>query len=720
MELEGLTSVFYSRMDPFLRFQIQKRGVTIIQNTYIGFDTEYEQQDLHNHFNKLISVQYAVQGRTMVKLPLYTVHDISYVHPLTNEISAFFTPGDGEESSNSTKNKSKGKKPSLYAWVNHEEKGEKKYVQEYQMINTSLRKCVCLIRSTLLSSFLSVNDNFINSLKKEGWGSFVDVKKDQIVFVLPLSPHKHKIEYPVNGYSLEDLLKGSNGLMEVSNKSHFDKVLQILFSLDGLIKPLRLNKWYEGSSDKIRTSTRLQFENGAKITLSIVKNHYVCSHYNSADLSMLRDFDVIKPMLSIVNKSFVTVRKPLVLYGSKIYIRDTMLLAPAGKGLDSIGGLYSLDGDYTKIEVSDTDKAKMSGFLSRDKERFEQYAIRDAVIVLKHSVAMEEFNILVKQLGVPLTLSSLGRNYVFDKWRSIFERYFPYQPAANILIGNPEEVQTPKGLFATKDTGLHLSYFIGNYKGGRNESFMYGTDEQTMWYDYDLVSAYTTAMADLRLPLYNQGRLMHEDEFYDLIGACKNPKDLSQRLKATNLNILLNDYYIINGTFEFPKKLKFPSIPCYIDETTTIYPLTGSCLLTGPEYVLALNQGCVVKIKSIFYIPPRCELLKDEDVEVCEVVTGCVGDGVDVVDGVDGVDVDVGGDDKSVVIKPFHSIIKDIQRLRREYPKGSINNLLFKEMGNSIYGNVVRGMSNKKSFDSLTGQYVKMTATELSNPILAS
>lgn len=47
-------------------------------------------------------------------------------------------------------------------------------------------------------------------------------------------------------------------------------------------------------------------------------------------------------------------------------------------------------------------------------------------------------------------------------------------------------------------------------------------------------------------------------------------------------------------------------------------------------------------------------------------------------------------------------------------------NLLYKEVGNSIYGNVVRGMSNKKSFDSLTGNYVKVSATELSNPILAS
>lgn len=47
-------------------------------------------------------------------------------------------------------------------------------------------------------------------------------------------------------------------------------------------------------------------------------------------------------------------------------------------------------------------------------------------------------------------------------------------------------------------------------------------------------------------------------------------------------------------------------------------------------------------------------------------------------------------------------------------------NLLYKEMGNSIYGNVVRGMSNKKSFDTLTGKSCRVTGTDLSNPVLAS
>lgn len=75
---------------------------------------------------------------------------------------------------------------------------------------------------------------------------------------------------------------------------------------------------------------------------------------------------------------------------------------------------------------------------------------------------------------------------MLEKWRDNFEKFCPYQISGEYLIGNSEELLTPKGLSATEDVGLHLSYYIGNYKGGRNESFMYGSDEKpfglfTIW-----------------------------------------------------------------------------------------------------------------------------------------------------------------------------------------------------------------------------------------------
>ena len=241
-------------------------------------------------------------------------------------------------------------------------------------------------------------------------------------------------------------------------------------------------------------------------------------------------------------------------------------------------------------------------------------------------------------------------------------------------MGNSDEIQTPRGLFASGDVGLHLSYYVGNYKGGRNESFMYGVDTERHWFDYDLVSAYTTAMTYLTLPDYSNARLLSSENV----------------LKLTEKE-LLKGYLIVNGSFDFPATIKYPSIPCYIDSTTTVYPLRGKCLLTGPEYLLAKNQGCKIKITSAFYIPPS-EFSRSTSM----------------------------GTKFKITIKPFQAIINEIQSKRREYPKGHILNALYKEMGNSIYGNLVRGLSNKKTFDTKSGKLLRMPATELSNPILAS
>jgi hypothetical protein len=96
---------------------------------------------------------------------------------------------------------------------------------------------------------------------------------------------------------------------------------------------------------------------------------------------------------------------------------------------------------------------------------------------LKHGVAMENFNLSIKKFGIPLTLSSIGRIYVFDEWKTNFPKFMPYQIYGEYTMANGSELQSPKGLFAFGAVGLHLSYYIGNYKGGRNESFMYGSDE---------------------------------------------------------------------------------------------------------------------------------------------------------------------------------------------------------------------------------------------------
>jgi len=150
----------------------------------------------------------------------------------------------------------------------------------------------------------------------------------------------------------------------------------------------------------------------------------------------MSDFDSLKEELTIVNKSFVTLGKPIVIGNTNVIIRDTMLLAPQGnRSLKSIGALY----DFKKVdiakELSEEQKEKftknltkeqkekinldqyikqeyMDLLLKENKEKFEEYAIKDAIIPLIHASYMEDFNFKYHGLGIPLTLSSLGATYV--------------------------------------------------------------------------------------------------------------------------------------------------------------------------------------------------------------------------------------------------------------------------------------------------------------------
>jgi hypothetical protein len=58
--------------------------------------------------------------------------------------------------------------------------------------------------------------------------------------------------------------------------------------------------------------------------------------------------------------------------------------------------------------------------------------------------------------------------------------------------------------------------------------------------------------------------------------------------------------------------------------------------------------------------------------------------------------------------------------LRSKYDKGTINNLIYKEIGNSLYGLTVRGINNKLKFDIRSGGMKRMEGNELSNPIIAN
>ena len=225
------------------------------------------------------------------------------------------------------------------------------------------------------------------------------------------------------------------------------------------------------NTGKKYTRTYKQSFTANKVSVTIKKQNFLLGHYNSADLSMLSDFESFKHELDIVNKVFVTLRKPILINGINVIVRDTMLLAPGGnKSLKNIGGLYNIN----KIDIGNNIN-NMKVFLKENYEQFKEYAIQDAKIALVHGLYMEEFSFQYGLISIPLSLSMLSSVYLRKSWSEI--GYDGYQINPEYYVNDSAKSQTPKGLFFTGEIGLHMSYYISNYKGGRNESFMYGIDD---------------------------------------------------------------------------------------------------------------------------------------------------------------------------------------------------------------------------------------------------
>lgn len=140
------------------------------------------------------------------------------------------------------------------------------------------------------------------------------------------------------------------------------------------------------------------------ITKNIEDNNYITTFFGSADLSILKDFELFKDNLTIVQKNFIT-RKSMSIQGVNVSLRDAKLLVPPAFSLDKVGKLYG--GALVKVDIPKDLKNQMGKLLVEDFTSFKEYAVGDAVTTLVHGVVMAEYNNQLGDVGVPLTVSSL-------------------------------------------------------------------------------------------------------------------------------------------------------------------------------------------------------------------------------------------------------------------------------------------------------------------------
>src|SRR5262249_42854879 len=111
-----------------------------------------------------------------------------------------------------------------------------------------------------------------------------------------------------------------------------------------------------------------------------------------------------------------------------------------------------------------------------------------------------------------------------------------------------------------KPKGHHLPAQLAFY-GGRNETFWYGPTPMADFREYDLTSAYATALSSLQILDYSAARHTQDPDDYDL--------DLVG---------------FASIKFRFPEGTRYPSLPVMADDQRgLVYPLSGVTFATSPE-----------------------------------------------------------------------------------------------------------------------------------------
>lgn len=399
---------------------------------------------------------------------------------------------------------------------------------------------------------------------------------------------------------------------------------------------------------------------------------YLVGHFTRADIPAFSDFQDLTQMMSSVRNTFLSIDGHIGLtydfpdgdhVDLRILLRDTMLLTPAAsKGLKALGELVGqekivLDPDPAKEQWY---KENMDCLMKDNPKLFDHYALTDAVICVRYiDKILAQSRELFNTNKIPATLTGIGVDLLLKNWderwvgasldllgkERIKERFYDKR------LGYYRKVER---IVDQQEVAWHLALATECYHGGRNEQFWFGPCFEDDWTDYDLSSAYPTAMALIGRPEWDRAFVTNKPEDFTYLSLG-----------------------IANVEFEFPKSVRFPTLPVRTDNGL-IFPRKGLSNCAAPEIALARSLGAKLKIRHGVVIPTNS----------------------------------------------YQHIFGDFIRMcvqkRAEFPKGSLENLFWKELSNSTYGKTAQGLQKKRVFDLKAGEMAELPPSKITNPYYAA
>lgn len=323
---------------------------------------------------------------------------------------------------------------------------------------------------------------------------------------------------------------------------------------------------------------------------------YLVGHFTRADIPAFADFQELTKYMSAVRSTFVSTDSyvKVVVPTSddddvtlKLYIRDTMLLTPqSSKSLKALGELVNIE----KVELTPDREEFKRIIRNMDKLRYEnwdlfkRYALTDAEICVRYiEKVIEQYKAVTGNFKVPITLTGIGVDLLLKSWSDEGLDYL-------WMLGKERVKQSyynkSKGRYVSKPVDVEIAcvhretvFVTECYHGGRNEQFWFGPCFKDEWSDFDLSSAYPTAMSLIGLPDWFN---IHDSKTLDDYG----PETLG----------------FVEVEFEFPPDTRYPTLPVRTDNGL-IFPLKGLSCCAAPELFVARKLGAKLDIKHGVIVP---------------------------------------------------------------------------------------------------------------------
>jgi len=403
-------------------------------------------------------------------------------------------------------------------------------------------------------------------------------------------------------------------------------------------KPARFNK--SKSPDPSSKTT-----DSHSINIQLV-SHFGCADipnfYNGIDQILKKLIKIQKTVVSSSPVSLNIVDNNKNIHHASISFRDTMLLAETNSSLDDIGKSLKIDRDETNYI------SNMGSLLLDHPMIYTEHALCDAYINLAYSCSLNfgvYHNPLPKSIGseaCKIIKTGIMKN---NHWTDA-EFNLNFRGLVGIKRSNGKSstghICYSTSLEPTINSSDLLDTSLRCYLGGFNSALFYGFYEGTC-YDYDLSGAYPSALSMSPDIDFTKTPSIYTGDITSLIDA-SHPCDYG--------------FGIID--FEFPADLKYPCIPFYdVNGHGLINTLKGSTYASHPEVFLAVKLGAKITAQK-WIIPKTTNIYSLKGI--------------------------------------FTDLTNKRNKLKNEFGIKSPQEQLQKLINNSGYGNLARGLSDKKGY----------------------